>query len=163
MLTHFHSVERHFWWRTGAEHKDEDYKQVQGVVDDVMIGFIGFMERDKNMFRSHNVAKRSRIVVAPAGGKEGFRSGQVAKEFFLQHSSPEDWVGDIFCGAGEGAIAAATCGRSSVSVDMMEKKASDHLFCSVLLDIVVFCLCLLDPGINDSHEEVQGAAEGHGW
>jgi hypothetical protein len=131
MEKHFTFVEKHYWWRTGAERKEEDFKQVQGVVDDVMIGFVGYMERDKDAFRTHNVAKRSRIVVAPAGGADGFRSGQVAKEFFEQHSSAEDWVGDIFCGAGEGAIAAASCGRSSVSVDMIQKKASDHLFCSV--------------------------------
>jgi hypothetical protein len=162
MMVHFHSVERHFWWKAGSEHREE-FKQVQGVVDDVMIGFVGYMERDKSLLRSHDVNKRSRMVVAPAGGSEGFRSGQVAKEFFLQHSSPEDWVGDIFCGSGEGAIAAAACGRSSISVDMMQEKASVHLFCSVLLDFVVIYLCLLAQGIHYSHEEIGGPAEGLAW
>jgi hypothetical protein len=46
---------------------------------------------------------------------------------------------------------------------MIQKKESDHLFCSVWLDIVVICFCLLAPGINRSRKEVQGAAEGNGF
>jgi hypothetical protein len=138
----FVSVEKHYWWKAGTE-KKTSFKAQRSVPDDVKIGFVGYCEDEKSATRSHNVNKRSRVVVAPATKEEGFQSGHVAKEFFAQHSSQEDLVGDIFCGTGCGAIAAASIGRSSISLDLQGHEVS--FFSSSWYGI---SLCVSVPGVE---------------
>ena len=129
MRGHFEQVERHYWWNAGVERK-QNFKLTRTVPTDVKIGFVGYCNTEET--ERNDVSKRSRMVVAP--GDQAFQSGQVAREFFEQHSTADDVVGDIFCGNGSGAVAAATIGRSSVSVDMQDAKVS-FTYMSMLVNI----------------------------
>ena len=90
MREHFKVVERHYWWNAGVERK-QSFKQQRTVPADVKIGFVGYCNPEET--RRNDVSRRSRMVVAPG---DAFQSGQVAKEFFEQHSTQDDVVGDIF-------------------------------------------------------------------
>ena len=115
------TVETHYWWQVPLE-KKEEFKTTLTVPNDVMIGYVGYVNKTKSDAKMVDVRMRSRVVVAPLVPKEGDSSGFVAKEFFEQHSAPGEMVADIMCRTGNNALAAAALGRHSFSMDIAEEK-----------------------------------------
>jgi hypothetical protein len=112
-------VETHYWLKVDQERKEE-FKPMQYVTNDVMVGYVGYTkEKSKVELKAVDVRQRSRVVIAPVvDGTSGF----VAKEFFEKHSKMGDLVLDAMSRTGQNAVAAASLGRHSISMDIAERQ-----------------------------------------
>jgi hypothetical protein len=114
-------VETHYWWKVDQERKEE-FKHMQYVPNDVMVGYVGYTkEKSKTELEAVDVRQRSRVVIAPVVHADE-PNGFVAKEFFEQHSKTGDLVLDAMSRTGQNAVAAASLGRHSISMDIAEKQ-----------------------------------------
>jgi hypothetical protein len=118
-------VEQHYWWQVPLE-KKEEFKTTWTVPNDIMISYVGYVNKTDTDAKMVDIRMRSRMVVAPLVPKEGDSSGFVAKEFYEQHSAPGEMVADIMCRTGNNALAAAALGRHSFSMDNAEEKVCVH-------------------------------------
>ena len=114
-------VETHYWWKVDQDSK-EDFKHTQYVPNDIMVGYVGYTkEKSKAEIEAVDVRQRSRVVIAPVAHLDG-TSGFVAKEFFEKHSKMGDLVLDAMSRTGQNAVAAASLGRHSISMDIAERQ-----------------------------------------
>ena len=136
MQSRFDEIRRHYWWKSSPVPRSVKSFLPQ---DDMKISWIGFRfpveEEEQKKFAMYSSERhRSKTLLAPAV-KEPYKStagktcdteinALLPLEFYSQHSREGDMVADFMCGSGSAALAAASSGRSSISIDISAEMVS---------------------------------------